>query len=185
MAVAIQLLPAFDDVPPTNSDRAFIVATAERPSAPSRDLPNQPHGVSLVQLRQTHAGRRTSASSSASLPDDPDQIGSADESRDRTGGDLGGCEQHATKRITGRQQYSAEQERARHQRGDRRRRGVPEADAERRGRRSRSDPSTQPWPRPGSNRRCTRGTTLASRARPALRPRPLPRREGSIDAPDG
>ncbi len=57
MAVVIQLLPAFEDVPPTNSDRAFIVATAERPSAPSRDLPNQPHGVSLVQLRQTHAGR--------------------------------------------------------------------------------------------------------------------------------
>ncbi len=57
MAVAIQLLPAFEDVPPTNSGRAFIVTTAERLPAPSRDLPNQPHGVSLVQLRQSDAGR--------------------------------------------------------------------------------------------------------------------------------
>ena len=32
MAVAIQLLPAFDDVPPTNSDRALI---RDRPSGPS------------------------------------------------------------------------------------------------------------------------------------------------------
>ena len=33
MAVVIQLLPAFDDVPPTNSDRAVIRDRRSEPSA--------------------------------------------------------------------------------------------------------------------------------------------------------
>jgi hypothetical protein len=51
MAVVIQLLPAFEDVPPTNNARAVIGdhrLTAS--SSCSRQLSNQPYGVGLVQL---------------------------------------------------------------------------------------------------------------------------------------
>jgi hypothetical protein len=77
MAVVIQLLPAFDDVPPTNSDRAII---RDRPSGRSprvvssstqhhagrvpgrvvgrsRDASNQPDSLRLVQVFQPHARR--------------------------------------------------------------------------------------------------------------------------------
>ena len=67
MAVVIQLLPAFEDVPPTNSDRAVIVTTAER------SCPGAVHAISRISRtawpgpappvgRRSRASRRRASS---------------------------------------------------------------------------------------------------------------------------
>src|SRR5687768_10371362 len=79
MAVAIQLLPAFDEVPPTNSERAIIRGPRSGPTA-----------------RAPESGR---SSSRAPAANHPDQIWPADERGDRAGGNLRRGEQHTPESI--------------------------------------------------------------------------------------
>ena len=83
MAVVIQLLPALDDVPPTNRDRAVI---RDRRSEPSARVASS-------------SARDCSPSSRASAPNDPDQVWTADEGGNRAGGNLSRGEEHTPEGI--------------------------------------------------------------------------------------